>query len=164
MTTTTNVPKTETNAKIDEAKKAILKEAFIKAAQGYLGAFVSFTAAIKAAYDAGVTREEVKEWGKEAGLTDQGINKALRKVYGRVRGLRCDFGISKMGIPSIGVRGPAKEKEDDEEGDDDKEEGTEGGSDTKTPEGLAEYILRICGGDKAKAVELSLGAASILSK
>jgi hypothetical protein len=149
---------------ISGAAKDALKAEFIKAAQGYLSAFTTFTSAVQKALAMGVDIKEIKAWGEEAGLTPQGINKALRTAGVRQRGIRSDFGISKMGVPSINVRGAAK-PDSDEDGDEKDGEGDGGEStseDTKTPGGLAAYILRICGGDKGKATQLAIDAITII--
>jgi hypothetical protein len=173
MSTTINT----TVSTLTPALKAQLKAEFIKAAQGLLGAVTTFTEAVNKALKLGVTVDEVKAWGEEAGLTPQGVNAALRKAGIRQRALRCDVGVTKTGGVGFNVRllendKAVKEMEariakmqaaKDAGSDGDDKDATEAkGTSTSTPKGLAAYILRLCAGDKMKATKMALAAADLI--
>lgn len=93
----------------DETKLLKLKRKFIEQAAEMLVADAdlstyrkTFTNIVKEAVDCGATTDEIKSWGKEAGLTPQAVNRALRLAGIRQRSERSDKGKSKDGDSGSG--------------------------------------------------------------
>lgn len=132
-----NISITEASSKFDG-----IKARFMGAAKGMTAAFGTFKDIVKDALAIGVDIPTLHAWGKEAGVVPQTVNKALRELGVRQRGERSDKG---------GKKEPTTPEAD-------------GGATTKTPEGLAAYAVKICGGDKKAALELLLQAAGVVTR
>jgi hypothetical protein len=174
MSTTNTTPVSITTTTRDEKALAIAKENLIAAAAGLKTAVVNFTVAIKNAVAAGATTDEIKKWAKEGGLTQQGISKALIAAGVRQRGERSDKGAVKLSRTICGSIDDAFAKwvPTPKKGDKGKDEGDKvtvstpevlPAETTTTPSGLAAYVLRLCGGDKGKAMALLMGASAAVA-
>lgn len=99
----TTEPTTRDETKVAELRAKIIEEGkkltTAECLQGSQRA--TFTSLVKEAIEAGATVEEIKEWGKEAHLTPQTVNLALRKAGIRQRGERSDKGKSKSGAVTV---------------------------------------------------------------
>lgn len=112
-----------------------------------------------------VVEKAVKDYRK-AGLTDEqiakrvrglfkasakanSVNKALRAAGVRQRGVRCDAGLTKTGGVRFFVGMPADDEDGDDDGDD---EDGDGKDDKSVAQRLAEYALKLSGGNATKAL------------